>query len=127
MVEFAIILPVVLLLVFGVIQFGMVFSAYISLRNASSVAARYAALANGADDPLTNAKRTQISNVAIGALNGILNTSASYLDTPVVADETVAGRNARSVTLTYHYPALFPLPGLSNDGKFRIVAKTTMR
>lgn len=42
LVEFAITLPILLILVFGVIEFGRVFQAWVTLQNAARTAARYA-------------------------------------------------------------------------------------
>ena len=42
MAEFAITLPILLLLVFGVIEFGRVFQAWVTLQNSARAAARYA-------------------------------------------------------------------------------------
>ncbi|MEO1444389.1 MAG: TadE family protein, partial [Chloroflexota bacterium] len=42
LVEFAITLPILLVLLFGIIEFGRIFQAWIAVQNASRVAARYA-------------------------------------------------------------------------------------
>ena len=42
MVEFAIVLPILLLLVFGIIEYGRLFFAWISVENVARVGARYA-------------------------------------------------------------------------------------
>jgi Flp pilus assembly protein TadG len=49
MVEFAIVLPLLVMLTFGIIEFGRAFNTTISLRAAAREGARAAALANGAD------------------------------------------------------------------------------
>ncbi|HIQ01886.1 MAG TPA: hypothetical protein EYH30_07120, partial [Anaerolineales bacterium] len=43
LVEFALILPVLLLLLFGIIEFGAAFHAWLTLEHAAREAARYAA------------------------------------------------------------------------------------
>jgi Flp pilus assembly protein TadG len=40
--EFAITLPILLLLLFGIIEFGRIFQAWVTLQNAARAAARYA-------------------------------------------------------------------------------------
>jgi hypothetical protein len=46
LVEFALCIPLLALLLFGIIQYGFIFYTYISLKNASAVGARYATLSN---------------------------------------------------------------------------------
>ena len=43
MVEFALALPLLLLLIFGIIEFGLIFAAWLTIENAARQAARYAA------------------------------------------------------------------------------------
>src|SRR5690242_1573446 len=42
LVEFALTLPILLLLIFGIIEFGRIFQAWVTLQNAARVAIRYA-------------------------------------------------------------------------------------
>jgi hypothetical protein len=42
MVEFAITLPIMLIMVFGIIEFGRIFQAWVTLQNSARAAARYA-------------------------------------------------------------------------------------
>src|SRR5438045_8895737 len=42
LVEFALTLPVLLLLLFGIIEFGRIFQAWVTIQNAARVAIRYA-------------------------------------------------------------------------------------
>ncbi len=63
LVEFALTLPILLLLLFGIIEFGRIFQSWVTLQNAARAAARYATTGqfsqqyavnintNGADDP----------------------------------------------------------------------------
>jgi hypothetical protein len=50
-VEFAIILPVLIMLVFGIIQFGVAYNKYISLTHAAREGARLAAVGVYEEDP----------------------------------------------------------------------------
>ena len=52
MTEFAIVLPVLVVLLFGVIQFGIVFNNYVTLTDAARAAARKAAVSREASDPV---------------------------------------------------------------------------
>jgi Flp pilus assembly protein TadG len=51
MVEFAVILPIFLVLVFGIIQFGIVFNNYVTLTDATRAGARAGAVARNDVDP----------------------------------------------------------------------------
>src|SRR5688572_27644025 len=51
MVEFVIVVPVLLMLLFGVIQFGIVYNHYLTITDAARVGARKAAVSRAAADP----------------------------------------------------------------------------
>jgi len=52
MVEFALIMPVLCLVLFGIIQFGVLYNDYISLTDATRVGARKAAVSRQTADPV---------------------------------------------------------------------------
>ena len=51
MVEFALVLPLLAMLLFGVIQFGIVFNNYLDLTDATRAGARKAAVSRNTSDP----------------------------------------------------------------------------
>ena len=51
MVEFAVVLPIFVVLLFGIIQFGIVFNNYVTLTDAARAAARKGAVSRNAGDP----------------------------------------------------------------------------
>ncbi len=51
MVEFALVLPILLMVLFGIIQFGLTFNNYVSLTDAVRAGARTAAVSRLAPDP----------------------------------------------------------------------------
>ena len=55
MTEFALVLPVLALILFAVIQFGMVFNNYVALTDATRAGARKAAVSRQTSDPVGNA------------------------------------------------------------------------
>ena len=55
MTEFALVLPVLALILFAVIQFGIVFNNYVSLTDATRAGARKAAVSRQTSDPVGNA------------------------------------------------------------------------
>src|ERR1043166_5350046 len=99
MVEFALTLPLLALLLFGIIQYGFIFAAYMTLRNASAVGARYAILT--APAPTVS----QIQSVAQGAVGPMLKTSIAVAT--VQQNVTVGGvGGATSVTVQYNLPLI---------------------
>jgi Flp pilus assembly protein TadG len=63
MVEFAVILPIFVVLVFGIIQFGIVFNNYVTLTDATRAGARAGAVARNDADP-TSTATTAVNNSA---------------------------------------------------------------
>ena len=124
MVEAAIVFPVLLFLVFGAIQWGMIVSAYINLRSASATAARAAVLHDLGST--SNEVQQKVADIAASAIQPQLNPSRLT----VAIDDTVqvAGDPGVKVELSYNFPVTlrFVVPGASG-GNFRISAATTMR
>ena len=52
MVEFTLVLPVLLVVLFGIIQFGILFSNYVALTDAVRAGARTAAISRSSSDPV---------------------------------------------------------------------------
>ena len=67
MVEFALVLPVLLMILFGIIQFGMAFNNYLALTDAVRAGARTAAVSRFSTDPV--ADTTNRVKTASGDLN----------------------------------------------------------
>jgi Flp pilus assembly protein TadG len=119
MVEFAISVPVILLLMFGSFEFGHLMTAYSTLNDGVRNAARYvagAALEGTADTMATGSDwtniQTQGTNLAIyGNIAGTGSPILEKLDvgtTITVSDDTVA----RTITVAADYPYV-PLFGNS--------------
>jgi Flp pilus assembly protein TadG len=104
-VEFAIVLPMLVLLVFGITQFGMAFRNYLAITDAARVAARAAAVKR-TSSPCT-AARTAIQNtVSAGQwtqISGRITCTAG----PNVGDQ---------VKIAIKYPYSIGLPGVSASG-----------
>jgi Flp pilus assembly protein TadG len=141
MVEFAISVPVILLLMFGSFEFGHLMTAYSTLNDGVRNAARYvagAALQNTADTMATGANwtnlQTQGRNLAIyGNTAGTGTPILEKLDvgtTITVSDDTVA----RTITVAADYPyvplfgsAIPTFMGGSLSTAYRLKISTTMR
>jgi Flp pilus assembly protein TadG len=102
MVEFALVVPILCLVLFGVIQFGALYNDYVTLTDASRVGARKAAVSRHAADPA-------------GSAEASARASASGLD-PAKLDVNVnvgAGgwEHGEAVTVEATYPYNISLLG----------------
>ena len=98
--EFAIVLPILCLLLFGVIQFGILFNNYVTLTDAVRAGARKAAVSRQASDPQ-------------GACLSQVRTSAQDLDQSKLTPTcTSTWLPAADVTVTATYPYSINLMGV---------------
>jgi Flp pilus assembly protein TadG len=100
MTEFALVLPVLALLLFAVIQFGIVFNNYVTLTDATRAGARKAAVSRQASDP-TGTTVTAVRNSAGGLKQSNLNVTVSS-----------TWQASSDVTVTATYPYSISLLGL---------------
>lgn len=105
LVEFVIVLPLLVLLVFGITQFGLAFRNHLAITDAARVAARAAAV-----------KRT--SSPCAAANTAIQNTVSAGQWAQVSSRITcTAGPNiGDQVKITIKYPYTIGLPGVSATG-----------
>ena len=101
MTEFALVLPVLALLLFAVIQFGIVFNNYVTLTDATRAGARKAAVSR--DDPNRDAD-----------VMAAVRSSASDLDSSKlsVSPPSSTWDSGSDVTVTATYPYSISLLGL---------------
>lgn len=100
MVEFAIILPLLLLLILGILQLGVVYNNYVTLTQASRAGARQAAVGRGIADP-------------VGSAVSRVRTQAAGLDqTRLSVTVTSPWTQGSNVTVTASYPYSINILGL---------------
>ena len=101
LLEFALVLPVFLVLVFGIIDFGLGLKAWISITNAAREGARVGAVRGTCDEIRQQVKDT----------SGGLVTSDDQIEiTPEDCDGTSG--DSVTVTVTYEYDLITPLGGM---------------
>ncbi len=112
-VEAALVLPLFLLLVFGLMQFGLIFRSQLALRDAASIAVRFAVLGNPAAGTPTP---ESVIQVAKDSLYGVLDPDGVNGSVDFAHTLPATGESATKVQLTYHLDLLLPfvLPG--SDG-----------
>ncbi len=95
MTEFAFVLPILLVLLFGIMQFGVIFNNYVTLTDAARAASRKGAVSRSASDPKGDCETTGYA-------------AGTNLDQPRVkfiltCDSTWAIGSDVTVTATYPY------------------------
>lgn len=100
LVEFTIILPILLLLLLGILQFGVVFNNYITLTDAVRAGARQAAVGRSVADPVGSAV-SRVRASAVGLDQAQLGVTV-----------TSAWTQGADVTVTATYPYSISLIGL---------------
>jgi Flp pilus assembly protein TadG len=93
LVEFALVAPILFLLLFGIVQFGIAFMNNVALTDAVRAGARKAAVSRSAADP-TQATKSAV----LGAANDLNQSKVSV----TVTSDWVSGDNV-TVTATYPY------------------------
>ncbi len=118
--EFALVVPVLIILVLGAIDFGRVFFAYVSVTNAAR---------NGADYASTSAVEAAdldgIRAAVVGDTGDLLNTSGNNPQVTATTGTDSQGRLYADVTVTYAFSTIFPWPGLPSS--FDVVRSVTAR
>ena len=99
MTEFAFVLPILLVLLFGIIQFGIVFNNYVSLTDAARAASRKGAVSRNASDPKGDCETTGYaagSNLRNPGTDFVLTCSSSWA---IGSDVTVTARYPYDINL----------------------------
>ena len=100
MVEFALVLPILCLLLFGVIQFGIVFNNYVDLTDAVRAGARKAAVSRQTADPTGTATQAVVSSAGDITIN------------PAKVSVTSTWQPGDDVTVQAAYPYSISLLGI---------------
>jgi Flp pilus assembly protein TadG len=122
MVEFALVIPLLLLLIFGIIQFGILFNNYLTLTDAVRVGARQAAVSRTLATPVATTT-DRVKGAAAGLDKSKLEIS---VDAYNPADGSATWAQGGDVTVTAKYPFHINLFGfVVMSGK--LTSKTTER
>ncbi|MCM3602696.1 pilus assembly protein [Robertmurraya korlensis] len=114
MVEFALVIPILILLLFAILDFGRVFHAYLAIDHAGREAARAASI--GKDD--STIRSTAVSKAS----------SISLAESQVAISPGGVKSSGSQVTITITYPISFLTPVISNiTGPITLTNSTVMR
>ncbi|UMZ75036.1 TadE/TadG family type IV pilus assembly protein [Natranaerofaba carboxydovora] len=126
LVELAFVLPILLLLVFGIIEFGNIYFAHLTLNNASREGARAGALRatqHGVD------LEAEVNEVIQNRIPSLDSDNLSVFVWPNSEEELIRGNDLK-VELEYNRRLLTPLFGMILDdgaGYYQLRTETTMR
>ena len=110
MAEFAVVLPILVVLLFGIMQFGIAFNNYVTLTDAARAGARKAAVSRNSGDPAGDCKRAVLAAAD--------NLDQTVLDPRVQCNSSWAAGSDVEVDASYPYNiTLFGLPVFSGDLK----------
>jgi Flp pilus assembly protein TadG len=104
MVEFTLVLPVLLVILFGIIQFGITFGNYVALTDAVRAGARTAAVSRSSTDPVGDVI-TRVTNATGDLDSSKVDIKRSDVATPL------GWVHGDDVTVTARYPWAISLLG----------------
>lgn len=116
LVEFAIILPVIMLLLMGMLEFGMMLNTYLELENASR---------EGARTGIVGSTDTDILNRIITISPGLDSKKLTVNITPDVSQRTSGA--TLTVEVTYSYQMTVPIISNLFSNPIQLNAQTSMR
>ncbi len=121
-IEAAIVLPILLLFVSGIIQYGMYLSARIVLENASQVAVRTAILPHANAQAQSQAVQNIINSTIVPSLE-----TSNVTNINIDPNFIVNGQAATKVEIAYNLPLVFAniIPG--QNGVIQINSSAVMR
>jgi hypothetical protein len=121
LVEFAMIIPIMVLIIFGIFEFSRMFLAWLTVQHSAQAAARYATTGKGYQDvgvrlenireeAKTRAVGLNIDSSAGPSSPGYFRVYVYASDPPVLGAEYPGGPNARvAVDVVFNYPMITPL------------------
>jgi Flp pilus assembly protein TadG len=135
LVEFALVVPLLLVVIAGIVDFGFAFQRYEVVTNAAREGARLATLPGYNDQAAVDARvRAYVMeglSISAGQLGASMPSGAVTLTN---ADLTIAGQPVPTAIVTVNYNHTFlmlgPMLGLINkswDGSITLTAKSQMR
>ena len=110
LVEFALVAPFLIILMLGVIDYGRVYFAYVSVTNGARTGADFASSGESAAEDIDG-----IRSAALAETLELLNTSPENPQVSVETGTDSQGRAYADVTMQYTFTTIFPWPGLPSS------------
>ena len=126
-VEMAIVAPVLLTLLFGIIEFGWVFMAYQTITNAAREGARTASLQGSTDQEIEDRVNQYMEPARLPQYSLQVVTSLENVGAGLYVQHYQASDNGRTETVVVSVPySEVSLLGLLPDGTFELTATCSM-
>lgn len=116
LVEFALILPILLILIMGIVQFGLVLNAYITIENASR---------EGARRGIVGSSDTEIKNLIIATSPNLEERNITVNITPNVGSRKSG--DTLKVEIVYNYNLSVPIISNIFNKVVTLKSQTSMR
>lgn len=124
MVEFALILPILIIVVGGIIDFGWIFHNQLQANNASRELARYFAIHYEYESMTLASAQVRADNIKDGYIAATITNRSATVSVDGTEDRVTIAVNGNVQILT---PILGIIIDSDKDGKFPITANSTMR
>lgn len=105
LVEFALVLPMLLLVVLGIAEFGFIFQRYEVITNAAREGARIAVLPGYGDADVTARVAAYVTAGRVPSTAG--NPAVAVADVPIPVGGGLPALNGKQVTVTYDHTYMF--------------------
>lgn len=128
LIEAALAVPFLVTLIMGIVQYGFVFAAHVSLRSTAAATARYVAILNGNIDYRDSSRADELESAVQAALSPMLDNSTSRFSVAVSHIAVGEVGDARQITIDYDLDLFVPfvVPGASG-GNLQIRTVAVMR
>ena len=104
-VEFALLLPILVVIILGIIEFGLVYNTQITITNAAREGARALSIGNGVNTPFA----------AVSAASAALTPAVTSAEVTFSPSACTAANAGQTATVTIQYPYKF-LSGMFGTG-----------
>lgn len=116
LIEFTIILPIILIILMGIFEFGIMINSYLTINNAARESSRLAAV-GGTDIEVINMALSRLPN---------LDTNNIMIEVTPSGLNRVRGESV-TVKITYNYQVITPIISNIINNSVNLIAKNSMR
>lgn len=116
LIEFTLIIPIVLIILMGIFEFGIMLNSYLTINNAARDSSRLAAV-GGSD--------TEVISLALDRLPNIDTNNITIEVTPSAGNRVRGG--TVTVKVTYNYQVFTPIISNIINNNVNLIAKNSMR